>query len=92
MARALSIAEAKATFSERVREVEIGEPILITRHGKAVAALVSADTLADLERLRAAGPQGGLSSLAGGWEGSDELARILDDSSRVERRGHDPLD
>jgi hypothetical protein len=37
---------------------------LITRHGKAVAALVAAEDLDTLERLRPAGPEGGLASIA----------------------------
>jgi len=54
------------------------EAILITRHGKAVAALVAARELEELERLRKAGPQGGLASMAGGWAGSDELVRHIE--------------
>lgn len=38
------------------------------------------------EQTRAAGPEGGLADVAGGWEGSGELARILDSSPRVGRR------
>lgn len=77
MSRTLTTAEAKARFSEAVRDAEEGRPILITRHGRAVAALVPAKDLEVLERLRAAGPKGGLASVAGGWEGSDELADLL---------------
>lgn len=77
--RRLSLAEVKATFSARVREAEHGEPLVITRHGTPVAALVGADDYAELRRLRAAGPEAGLASVAGGWEGSEELvARILE--------------
>ena len=36
-----------------------------------------------LERLRHVGPEGGLAGLASGWEGSDELVRLLETSSRV---------
>ena len=82
----LSVAEAKATFSEQVRSAEQGTPVLITRHGKAVAALVPADDLETLNRLRAAGPAGGLASLAGGWEGSDELVRLIQESPRAQGR------
>ena len=49
MTRALSVAEAKATLSERIREVENGAQILITRHGRTVAAPVSPE---DVEHLR----------------------------------------
>jgi hypothetical protein len=51
------------------------------KHGKPVAALVRPQELANLERLRKAGPEGGLASLAGGWEGSEELVQILNESA-----------
>lgn len=81
--KSLSVAEAKATLSERIREVQSGEPVVITRHGRAVAALVHFQDLQTLERLRAAGQEGGLASLAGGWEGSEELAHVISHSPRV---------
>lgn len=84
--KASSIAEVKATLSEKIREVERGEPILITRHGKPVAALVPAEDLETLARLRAAKPEGGLASIAGGWQDSDDLVRILDASPRIGTR------
>ncbi len=88
----LSIAEVKATLSEQIRSVEKGESVLITRHGKAVAALVPAENLETLERLRASGPEGGLASVAGGWEGSDELVRLLKTSPRIGQRATADLD
>ena len=39
----ISIAEAKARFSELVRRAEGGEEIIVTRHGKMVARLVPAN-------------------------------------------------
>jgi prevent-host-death family protein len=72
-----SAAELKAHLSEYLRAAEHGRAVLITRHGKAVAALVSADELAQLQRLRAAGPQAGLASVAGGWRGSEDLVQHL---------------
>ena len=86
MIPSMPVAEIKATLSESLRKVERGESVLITRHGKPVAALVPPDDVAILERLRAAGPQGGLASLAGGWEGSEELADLLDSAPRFGRR------
>ena len=41
----ISIAEAKAHLSDCIRQAEQGEPILNTRHGKPVAALVAASHL-----------------------------------------------
>lgn len=92
MEKSLSVAEAKATFSACIRKVETGESVLITRHGKTVAALVPADELERLERLRKAGPETGLISIAGGWEGSEELADILDKSIRRGQRSVPKLD
>ena len=81
----ISVAKAKANFSEYIRKVEAGNAVLITRHGKPVAALVSPSDLEHLARLRKAGPEKGLASIAGGWENSEELASILDASPR---QGH----
>lgn len=86
MAKSLSVAEVKATLSEQVRDVENGETVVITRHGRAVAALVPVEDLEHLARLRAARPEGGLASLAGGWEGADDLVRILESSRRTGAR------
>jgi prevent-host-death family protein len=92
MNKSISLAEAKATLSECIREVERGYSLLITRHGKPVAALVRSQDVENLERLRKAGPEGGLASLAGGWEGADELVRFLEESSRLGQRGDIELD
>ena len=92
MPRVQSVAEVKAKLSECIRAAEHGEPVVITRHGQAVAAIVGPDELATLERLRAAGPEGGLASLAGGWENSDELRRALEEAPRVGSRGGPSLD
>jgi len=82
MDKSISIAEAKATFSDCIRQVEAGSSVLITRRGKPVAALVRPVELEHLERLKKAGPESGLVSIAGGWEDSEELATILDKSPR----------
>ncbi len=92
MDKSISVAEAKATFSECIRQVEAGSAMLITRHGKPVAALVRPDDLEHLERLRKAGPEGGLASLVGGWENSEELATILDESTRQGQRDFEDLE
>lgn len=90
--RSLSVAEAKATLSEQIRSAESGKPVIITRHGKAVAALVAAEEVETLRRLRAAGPEGGLASIAGGWEGSEELVEALEKSDRSGPRATADLD
>ena len=90
--RSLSVAQVKATLSEQIRSAEHGDPVVITRHGKAVAALVPAADLESLRRLRAEGPEGGLASIAGGWEDSEELVDILDRSKRTGPRRTRSLD
>jgi len=86
------VVDAKAHLSVCVREAEKDEAILITRHGKAVAALVAARELEELGRLRKAGPQGGLASMAEGWAGSDELVRHIEESRRTDPRRIKSLD
>ncbi len=92
MIKQISLAEAKATLSECIRDAESGKAVLITRHGKPVAALVRTKDLENLERLKKAGPEGGLASLAGGWEESEEYVRILDESSRAGQRNVEMVD
>jgi prevent-host-death family protein len=92
MSKSRSVAEVKAKFSQYIRAAEHGDPVVITRHGQAVAALVGSEELQTLERLRSAGPEGGLASVAGGWDDSDDLVRILRSSSRVGSRGGPALD
>ena len=77
-----TVAEAKARFAECLRDAEEGRSVLITRHGKEVAAVVSLVDFEQVERLRAAGPEGGLAGLAGGWKGSEAL---VDDLVRFRR-------
>lgn len=87
-----TLVDAKAHFAQCLREAEQGAPVLLTRHGKPVAAIVSTDLLEELERLRAAGPEGGLMSLAGGWEGSEEVAERALEYGRSAGRGVPELD
>lgn len=86
MATTLSAAKAKAEFAECVRRAEAGDPVVITRHGKAVVAMVRADRLQQLERLRSAGPAAGLAGLAGGWRGSEELVQLVAGPRRSKAR------
>lgn len=90
--RSLSVAEAKATLSEALREVEGGKTVIITRHGKPVAALVNAEDVSRLEALRAAGPEQGLASIAGGWAGSEQLVENIATAARRGRRRSVRLD
>ena len=86
MKKQISVAEAKAQLSGCLRQVESGDSLLITRHGKAVAALVPPEDLQHLERLRRAGPEAGLASLAGGWKNSEDLVRLLEETARTTPR------
>ncbi len=86
MATTVSAAKAKAEFAECVRKAEAGDPVVITRHGRPVVALVRADRLQLLERLGSAGPAAGLAGLLGGWHGSEELVGLLAGSRRTKAR------
>jgi prevent-host-death family protein len=92
MSRSLSIVEAKTHLSDCIHEVEQGGEVLITRRGKVIAALVPADMLEHVERLKKAGTCAGLASVAGGWNGSEELVRLLAKSKRTRTRKHPVLD
>ena len=52
----LSAAQAKSQLAECLRKAENGEPVIITRHGKAVAALVGMDRVV-LPRERGTRPR-----------------------------------
>jgi prevent-host-death family protein len=86
MAKRFTVAEAKAKFAECLRDAEEGRPVVITRHGKHVAAVVSIADYEQVGRLRAAGPAAGLAGIAGGWKGSEELAKAISLSRRTAGR------
>lgn len=90
--KTLSVAEARAHLSNCIREAEGGAPVLITRHGKPVVALVPANDLDQLNRLRSAGPDAGLAGLVGGWEDSNDLVRQIQATSRTASRSTPDLD
>lgn len=74
MVRSLTIADAKAHLSDAVKRAENGEAVVLTRYGRAVAALISVSDLHRLQGRRGAG----LASLAGGWAGSGKLAEEVE--------------
>ena len=92
MSKYLSIKEVKSALPGCILEVEKGEPLLITSEGRPVAALVRPQDLERLERLQETSAEAGLASLAGGWDGSDELVHHLQASSRIGRREVADLD
>ena len=52
--REIGVSEARRAFGALLDNVEKGEEILITRHGRPVARLLQAKTVADRERARRA--------------------------------------
>lgn len=90
MGRSMSVAEAKAHFSECVREAEDGASVLVTRRGRPVVAIVSVDDVETLARLRASGPAGGLASVAGRFADAPEFADALDAIVRTRSRRQPP--
>lgn len=60
--------------------------MLVTRHGRAVVAIVPVEDLETLERLRASGPAGGLASVAGRFEDVPEFADALDEIAHRRNR------
>jgi prevent-host-death family protein len=91
MTRKLSAARAKSQLADCLRKAENGEPVIITRHGKAVAALVSIDRVA-LRPSRDMRTGAGLAGLVGGWKGSEALVRALGKARRTRPRRQIPLD
>lgn len=86
MTRSMSVADAKAHFSECVREAEEGVPVLVTRRGRVVVGIVRAEDVETLKRLRAAGPAGGLASVAGRFDDAPEFADTVDAIVRARGR------
>ena len=88
MREAVPIHEAKKELSHFIRQAEHGEPVVISRRGQPVVALVSTELLAQLERLRAASPEDGLAGLRP-WDDSEELVGLLEKNLRQSREHHD---
>ncbi len=80
MRKIFTAAQAKTHFAESLRIAEAGDVVEITRYGKPVAAIVGAQELEELDRIRASRPQEGLAALMGRWADGDELA---DEADRV---------
>lgn len=66
MAHAYGIAEAKAKFSLLIEQVERGEAVTITRHGKTVARILPAakraEVVEEIRRLRESQEKSAISS------------------------------
>ncbi len=80
--KSVSVAQAKNTLTELLREVESGRPVSISRRGQGVAVLLSE---AEYERLKIAGEAADFSAWLQNWRGrvggefegisADEVAR-----------------
>ncbi|MCB9536102.1 MAG: type II toxin-antitoxin system prevent-host-death family antitoxin [Myxococcales bacterium] len=75
MKKSLSVADAKKSFSECLSRAAAGEPTVITRYGRPVAAIVPIDEIEAARGPR--GPRGTLLDLVD-LEDTDELAEVLD--------------
>lgn len=75
----IGVFEAKAHFSELLDQVERGEEVTITRHGKAVARVVPVQ---DAERARARAAAEGLRKLSEGLTLGDLDWKALRDEGR----------
>lgn len=62
--KSVSVAEAKNTLTELLREVESGRPVRISRRGQGVAVLLSE---AEYERLKVAGEAADFSAWLQAW-------------------------
>jgi len=63
-----SIADAKAHLAEYVANAEAGARVVLTRHGRPVAALVPLADLQWLEQGSQEDPQAGLAGLIAAWD------------------------
>jgi len=80
MTKRVTVAEIEADVADYLRAAEEGDTVLVTRDGHAVVALIPAP-----EPGKAAAGKG-LAGLAGGWEGSDELAERIAEIRRTAPR------
>ena len=84
----MSVADAKKHLSELLSRVAYNqERFLILRHGKPMAALVSAEDLARLEQDPAAAK--GLLAGVGAWADFDDLDQVVEDIYRQRDQAQD---
>jgi prevent-host-death family protein len=80
----ISVAEAKARFSEMIERVQGGERLIVSRRGRPVLALVP-PAEAEVDST----PRTGLASIAGALSDWDELPQVVDEIYRLRRRARD---
>ena len=88
MADVLSVADAKKRLSELMSRVTYNrERFLIERRGKPMAALVSVEDLARLEKEPV--PSRGLLAAVGAWADFEELDQVIGEIYRQRRQASD---
>jgi prevent-host-death family protein len=86
----ISVAQAKSHFSELIaRSAFQHDRFVITRHDKPIAALVSIDDLRIIEQYE---ERQGLASVAGQWQGFEEVADAITDLASLRRQGGEGRD
>ncbi len=80
--RIVSVAEAKARFSELIAAAEAGDEVVITRRGRPVAALVARNAKPSKRRIDLAWLRERTESLPYQEEDSAALVRRMRDSDR----------
>ena len=91
MTRRVTLAQIETDVADCVRAAEQGDTVLVTRNGEAVVVLISAREMEHLAG-KTESPAEGLASLAGGWEGSEELVERISESRRTPPRAGVDLD
>lgn len=82
--RVVPLTEVESRMDDFLQTVETGETVVLTRDGKPVATLTPSAEGWRAEASEEA--KTGLASLAGGWEGSDELADLIQKIHRTAPR------
>jgi antitoxin (DNA-binding transcriptional repressor) of toxin-antitoxin stability system len=82
--RSVPATEVESRMDDFLQAVEAGETVVLTRDGQPVATLTPATGASGAEAPGEAKKKG-LASLAGGWEGSDELADRIEEIRRAAR-------
>lgn len=75
----IAIAEAKAQFAELIRRAEAGEAIELTRYGRPVARIVSAER--PVGRPLIGAMAGAFTLPEDMFEGDDDIAKMFDNST-----------
>ena len=90
MTRVITIAEAGEALSEVIeRAAATGERILISREGKPIAAIVSAEELKRLDYQKHEPQPGTLAEVAGQWEHFEEVEPYIEEVYQARQKEAD---